>query len=284
MIFKSHRGQWIININSGDGLLPDGTKPSPEPILAYHQWGPLTFSCGEKKLLWAVSQKLLWIWQPHIPVDNELNLVSNTLSADGMDPWCCWIMNKHDKWVGGTTKFLYRWRQQWWDPHGVRLLSLGLFVQHVYCIVLNYHWLDIRDDILLGGRVNCSPSLKNAHLCNVWWDNSPNILSPSEGKSTRTHQYIIHPNNQSKQAWDWLDINLEWSCLEVELMCNRFISWCKALTLLVHFELFEKILIIFHHYAKLERKLKRICLKNYTLDIIAASPRGQWVDILLYIL
>ena len=30
---------WIrVNIGSGDGLLPDGTKPLPEPMLTYYQW------------------------------------------------------------------------------------------------------------------------------------------------------------------------------------------------------------------------------------------------------
>ena len=29
---------WIwVNIGSGNGLLPDGTKPSPEPVLTYDQ-------------------------------------------------------------------------------------------------------------------------------------------------------------------------------------------------------------------------------------------------------
>ena len=26
-----------VNIGSGNGLLPDGTKPLPEPMLTYHQ-------------------------------------------------------------------------------------------------------------------------------------------------------------------------------------------------------------------------------------------------------
>ena len=29
---------WVwVNIGSGNGLLPDGTKPLPEPMLTYHQ-------------------------------------------------------------------------------------------------------------------------------------------------------------------------------------------------------------------------------------------------------
>ena len=29
-----------INIGSANGLLPDGTKPLPEPMLTDHQWSP----------------------------------------------------------------------------------------------------------------------------------------------------------------------------------------------------------------------------------------------------
>ena len=32
-----------VNIGSGNGLLPDHTKPLPEPMLTDHQWGPETF-------------------------------------------------------------------------------------------------------------------------------------------------------------------------------------------------------------------------------------------------
>ena len=27
----------LVNTDSGNGLLPDGTKPLPEPMLTYHQ-------------------------------------------------------------------------------------------------------------------------------------------------------------------------------------------------------------------------------------------------------
>ena len=31
--------QNLVNIGSGNGLLPDGTKPLPEPMLIYHYIG-----------------------------------------------------------------------------------------------------------------------------------------------------------------------------------------------------------------------------------------------------
>ena len=36
-----------VNIGSGNGLLPDGTKPLPEPVLTDHQWSPVTFILGQ---------------------------------------------------------------------------------------------------------------------------------------------------------------------------------------------------------------------------------------------
>ena len=33
-----------INIGSGNGLLPDGTKPLPEPMLTYQEWSPVAFT------------------------------------------------------------------------------------------------------------------------------------------------------------------------------------------------------------------------------------------------
>ena len=35
------------NTDSGKGLLPDGTKPLPEPMLAYHPWHLVPFSLGQ---------------------------------------------------------------------------------------------------------------------------------------------------------------------------------------------------------------------------------------------
>ena len=36
----------FVNTGSGDGLLPDGTKPLAELMLIYHQQGPVEFIWG----------------------------------------------------------------------------------------------------------------------------------------------------------------------------------------------------------------------------------------------
>ena len=33
-----------LNTGSGDGLLPNGPKQVPEPVLTNHQWGSVTFT------------------------------------------------------------------------------------------------------------------------------------------------------------------------------------------------------------------------------------------------
>ena len=51
-----------VNIGSGNGLLPDGTKPLPKPKLTDHQWNPVTFILGQfhKRCLNHQSLKSVW--------------------------------------------------------------------------------------------------------------------------------------------------------------------------------------------------------------------------------
>ena len=39
----AHGNRDLGQIDSGNNLLPDGTKPLPEPMLTYYQQGPVTF-------------------------------------------------------------------------------------------------------------------------------------------------------------------------------------------------------------------------------------------------
>ena len=39
--------QILVNTSPANGLKPDGTKPTPEPMLTYHQGGPVAFICGQ---------------------------------------------------------------------------------------------------------------------------------------------------------------------------------------------------------------------------------------------
>ena len=70
----------LVNTGSGNGLLPDGTKPLPEPMLTYHQLGPVAFIWGyyHKKIWKYQSEKQDWKLdffksQQDLPGDNELN-------------------------------------------------------------------------------------------------------------------------------------------------------------------------------------------------------------------
>ena len=75
----------LVNIGSGNGLLPDGTKPLPEPMLTDHQLSPVTFILGQfhKRFL---NQELLKIhlkitylkFHSNFPGANELITYSVT--------------------------------------------------------------------------------------------------------------------------------------------------------------------------------------------------------------
>ena len=79
-----------VSIGSGNGLLPDGTKPLPEPILNYQYWGTLAFTPGaiwqrlNKRQFCRIKLKIiLFKLFSRVPGDNELNnplLTSGPLS------------------------------------------------------------------------------------------------------------------------------------------------------------------------------------------------------------
>ena len=54
-----------VNTGSGNDLLPDGTKPLPEPMLTYLKQGPATFIWEQfhKRYLSRQSIKLAWAWK-----------------------------------------------------------------------------------------------------------------------------------------------------------------------------------------------------------------------------
>ena len=59
------QGTWV-NISSGNGLLPDGTKPLPEPMLTYRQWSPVTFILGKFHKRCLNHQSLKSVWKLHV--------------------------------------------------------------------------------------------------------------------------------------------------------------------------------------------------------------------------
>ena len=67
------------NFGPGNGLLPDGTKPSPEPMLPFHQQSPVTFIWGSFHKRYFVHQPLKLAWKlpfynftQNLPGGNEL--------------------------------------------------------------------------------------------------------------------------------------------------------------------------------------------------------------------
>ena len=64
---------------SGNGLLPDGTKPLPEPMLTNHQWSLVAFNWGHFHGKCLRNLSLIPVWkvvifslQPNFPGANEL--------------------------------------------------------------------------------------------------------------------------------------------------------------------------------------------------------------------
>ena len=74
----------LVNIGSGNGSLPGGTEPLPEPKLTNHQLGLVAFTWGQFHRKWSRYLSLMWIWkitnfelQPHLPGANEVMYVNS---------------------------------------------------------------------------------------------------------------------------------------------------------------------------------------------------------------
>ena len=75
-----------INIDSGNGLLPDGTKPLPEPMSTYHQWGSVA-----RTRLRPISQEMLKISIRKMNSKNTLMTLFSHLSwAKGLSGVISW--------------------------------------------------------------------------------------------------------------------------------------------------------------------------------------------------
>ena len=67
-----------VNIGSGNGLLPDGTKPLPEPMLTDRQWSPGTFILGQFHKRCLNHQSLKSVWK--LPTQNFIQISLGPMS------------------------------------------------------------------------------------------------------------------------------------------------------------------------------------------------------------
>ena len=58
----------LVNIGSGNGLLPDGTKPLPESMLTYHKYGLVAITQGLFHIKYLSHQFLKWAWNARIKI------------------------------------------------------------------------------------------------------------------------------------------------------------------------------------------------------------------------
>ena len=57
-----HHKTWVSN-GSGNGMLPDSTKPLPEPLLTNHQWGHVAYTWGQCHRRCKIYLSLIWVWK-----------------------------------------------------------------------------------------------------------------------------------------------------------------------------------------------------------------------------
>ena len=95
-----------VNIGSGNGLLPDGTKPLPEPMLTYHQLGRVAFTWWQyslEMLTVSLTKRGLKIThlksQPHFSGGNELKVIATLARSQGVNTSCAETVLFLENWV-----------------------------------------------------------------------------------------------------------------------------------------------------------------------------------------
>ena len=81
----------LDNIGSGNGLLPDGTKPLPEPMLTYPHWGILTFTRGQFHYRYLSNQSTKLVWK--LLIQNFIHtsqgrMSSSLIHGSSWSVWC----------------------------------------------------------------------------------------------------------------------------------------------------------------------------------------------------
>ena len=61
-LLPSDTTSYLVNIGSGNGLLCDGTKPLPEPMLANHQEDLVAFTWRQFQRKYSRILSLKWVW------------------------------------------------------------------------------------------------------------------------------------------------------------------------------------------------------------------------------
>ena len=77
MFCMSVPGEIWVNIGSGNGLLPDGTKPLPEPMLTDHQWSDIYITAISQEMPQPsnteICLKITYLkFHSNFPADSEL--------------------------------------------------------------------------------------------------------------------------------------------------------------------------------------------------------------------
>ena len=121
-IYLGHH--WRHSSGSGNGLLPGGTKPLPEPVMTNHKWGFVTFTIGLGKALLPSSSKSLS--EPKLTTLNYILTNDTYMVSVIVNKWkFCWIR---------SIFFHAHWVNLWLDLCYSRMLDF-FFLSSVSCLV-----------------------------------------------------------------------------------------------------------------------------------------------------
>ena len=92
-----------VNIGSGNGLLPDVTEPLPEPMLTYHQWGPVALFQRQFHINCSRIKCMKEVWRLHFKNSSHVSGATSWLINNWKPMWSSSAIGQHcDYWCSGA--------------------------------------------------------------------------------------------------------------------------------------------------------------------------------------
>ena len=123
-----------VNVGSDNGLLSDGFKPIPEPVLSNHQWGLVAFA--KAFIIWHVAQKSF------VPISHEI--LRSKLKFGDMVLHLNW-----QSWSVSTSLYACLRRKAFWNNSKIQFHLILIMIFNIKCQQIAADITALKPDMIL---------------------------------------------------------------------------------------------------------------------------------------
>ena len=121
-----HRSGSIIDIGSANGLVPDGTKPLPEPMLTDPHWSIVAYTWVQFHRKCSRCLSLIWVWRSQSTATSSRGQWFIKLAPDWLFLWVTLLTAVHTMGWQGNSGHLRWWSHICISTHGGQTPQKGI--------------------------------------------------------------------------------------------------------------------------------------------------------------